>query len=321
MRRIALLLYSLGATVSALTGNVTLTLGTVGSGTGASPMFQLLDPNGSNRNVLLPALPGTNSESVGVWYVIRNTGSANNLVIKDSTGVTTYATLTPGDWVWMLSSGSTASWRIVTGSTGLTSLTLSGALTAASASISGALAAAASTFTGRVTTTDGVASGDARVVGGNSHTKQSTTTLTNSNVETTLASHPLPANTIKAGTTVRVTGSARVTNGTGSTTLTAKLKIGSTTVYTLGPIDPAANDTINFDFLITGRAAPGAAAEVAVNGAFIYTVGGADSSKSACLAPANYATNGALTLAFTGQWSASDVNSISCESFTVDVVG
>lgn len=305
----ALLLFALGAGVTDLSGTLTLTTGS--ASTQASAHFQIRNPNGSNRNVLLPSLISvTPRRDQGLWYMIRNAGSANNLVVKDSTGVTTYATLAPGDWVWMVSSGSPASWYVAAGSTTPTTISLTGALSAATG-----------TFTGRVTTTDGVASGDARIVGGNVHTKQTTTTLTASNVETTLASHALPASTIKAGTTVRVRGAARVTNGTGATTLTLKLKVGSTTVYTLGPVDPAANDTFNFDFLISGRAAPGAAAEVAVNGALTYTVGGADSSKSACLAPANYATNGALTLALTGQWSASDANSISCEGFVVDVVG
>ena len=112
MRRIASLLYSLGAGTTALSGDLTLTVGTV-TGIGGSPMFQLRDPNGSDRNVLLPLLVGTESESTGLWYFIRNTGSANNLVVKDSTGVTTYATLGPGQWVWMLSSGTTATWQVV----------------------------------------------------------------------------------------------------------------------------------------------------------------------------------------------------------------
>ena len=129
MHRFALLLYSLGAGTAALTGDLTLTLGT-NTGTAPSPMFQLRDPNGSNRNVLLPLLTGTQSESTGIWYFIRNTGSANNLVVKDSTGVTTYATLAPGQWAWMLSSGTTATWQVVASLADLVSLTLTGALTA-----------------------------------------------------------------------------------------------------------------------------------------------------------------------------------------------
>lgn len=129
MHRFALLLYSLGAGTAALTGDLTLTLGT-NTGTAPSPMFQLRDPNGSNRNVLLPLLTGTQSESTGIWYFIRNTGSANNLVVKDSTGVTTYATLAPGQWCWMLSSGTTATWQVVASLADLVSLTLAGTLAA-----------------------------------------------------------------------------------------------------------------------------------------------------------------------------------------------
>jgi len=51
-------------------------------------------------------------------------------VVKDSTGVTTYATLAPGQWAWMLSSGTTATWQVVASLADLVSLTLTGALTA-----------------------------------------------------------------------------------------------------------------------------------------------------------------------------------------------
>lgn len=129
LTRLALLFFSLGAGTSALSGDLTLTLGTVG-GTTASPHFQIRDPNGSSRNILLPALPGTNSECTGAWYLIRNAGTANTLVVKNSTGLTTYATLNPGDWVWMLASGATPTWYVASGSVGLSSLTLTGLLTA-----------------------------------------------------------------------------------------------------------------------------------------------------------------------------------------------
>ncbi len=44
--------------------------------------FQVLDPSGSNRDIVLPA------ELDGLAYHIRNSGVANNLVVKDDGGAT-----------------------------------------------------------------------------------------------------------------------------------------------------------------------------------------------------------------------------------------
>lgn len=60
----------------------------------ASQNIIAVDPNGANRTVKLPASPGW-----GNWFKIINKGTANNIVVKDSTGVTTIATLTPGQYI------------------------------------------------------------------------------------------------------------------------------------------------------------------------------------------------------------------------------
>lgn len=300
MDRIKLLLYSLGAGTTALSGDITLTLGT-NTGTAPSPMFQLRDPNGSNRNVLLPLLTGTQSESTGIWYFIRNTGSANNLVVKDSTGTTTYATLGPGQWAWMLSSGTTATWQVVASLADIAGLAL----------------------TGRLSTTDGVASGTARVVGGVASVATSAGTVgpSTGTGETTLQSYAIPANTLKAGTVLRVVATMRCTAETGSTTFTGKLKLGSTALVTIGPFDLASGDYQRIELEIVSRAAPGASAAVVVTGTALGLAAGAAVTNAVVLAPANYATNGALTLALTGQMSASDANAVASDQFVVEVIG
>lgn len=50
-----------------------------------------LDAGASNRNVTLD----TAAQNKGRWYIVRNFGAANNLVMKD--GADTIATLAPGD--------------------------------------------------------------------------------------------------------------------------------------------------------------------------------------------------------------------------------
>lgn len=153
-----LLRFRLGAGTDALSGHLTLTLGS--NGVSPSPAIQLRDPNGSNRNVLLPLLVGTTSQSAGLWYFIRNTGSANNLLVKDSTGGTTYATLTPGQWCIMFSSGATAAWYVAASVADLVSLVLTGTLTVPTV--------ATDTITEKTTATgvtiDGVLLKDANIV-------------------------------------------------------------------------------------------------------------------------------------------------------------
>jgi len=183
------------------------------------------------------------------------------------------------------------------------------------------LQALSATFTGAVTTTDGVNAGNARIVGGNVHTKQSSTTLTNSNTETTLATHTLPANMLKAGTSVRVRGAVRVTGNVGADTLTIKLRLGGTAILTTTAAALVANDIVYVDFVISSRAAPSASSSVQASGMATVSVAGTHGTKGYVVAPANYATNGALDVDLRGTWSAASASDIAiCETFVVDVV-
>lgn len=256
--------------------------------TAQSALMQFINGGSSDRNVALPV----DSALVGGVQFIKNTGTTNNLVVKYSS--TTIATLAPGEW-------------------------------AICASVTGLVwyaAATSATFTNRLTTTDGVASGDARIVGGNVHTKQSGTTVTNTTTETTIGSHSLPANMIKARTQVRVRGALRVTGVNATPTVTLRLKLGGTTYIASAALNVIADDVVSFDVVITGQAAPGASAEVVIEGAVMATQSGTPTVVPKVVAPANYATNGALTVAATVQWSAAHAsNSLTCDSFSVDVVG
>lgn len=301
-----------GVGVATLSGNRTLD--------GTSAHFQNLAASGADRNVNLPAL---GSRGAGQWFCIRNAGVSNNIVVKNSGG-TTQITLAPGDWAWIVSgsvSGSLA-WYIQASSAGLTNLTLTGALAAASAAFTGALSAAAATFTGIVTTTDGVTSGDARRVGGRVHEKITSTPVTNTTTETTIGSHTLPANTIKAETKIRVRGALRVTGNAGGHTVTLRLKLGGTTYMSVATLAMVANDIAVFEAMITGRATPGAAAEVAIDANMTVTQSATPTTSAVVPAPANYATNGALAVSATAQWSAASASDILIgEQFSVEVVG
>lgn len=99
------------------------------------------------------------------------------------------------------------------------------------------------------------------------------------------------------------------------------MKLGGTTLFTSAAVDLALNDVFNFQLAIVGRAAPGAAAAVAVAGGLQGVAGGSDITKAISLAVANYATNGALDLVLTAQLSASDANAVDCVINNLELQG
>lgn len=287
-----------GVGVATLTGNRTLD--------GTSAQFQSLTASGADRNVVLTAL---GARGAGQWFVIRNAGASNNIVVKKSDGSTTVATLAPGQWAIIVSGkvSGVLDWYVLADVVSLVSLTLTGTLTAV-----------AGVFTGAVTTTDGVTSGTARKVGGLAYAATSAVTLTNSTSETTLGSYTIPANTLKAGTSLRFRAAVRVTGNAAADTITFKGKLGSTALFTSAAVAMVANDIAIVEGHITSRAAPGASAAVTSNTRATVTVGGTASSVGSVPAPSNFATNGALVLALTGQWSAASASDIAiCDQFDV----
>lgn len=288
----------------------TLTLdGTNGTLSGSEASFIQATASGANRDLTLPSVTG--NQAFGRFRVIYNAGASNNVVVKKPAG-TTLITLAPGDAVIVKGAriGSTNDWHIAL---------------PVSSTFSGAIAAVAATFTGRVTTTDGVTSGDARVVGGIVHAKQSTTTVTNTTSETAIGSHSIPANTIKAGTTVRVRGSFKCTGNAGGHTATLRVKLGAVELLNTSALNTVANDVCEFEAVISGRAAPGASVALASLARASYQQGGTLSSAAAVKDAATYtgqATNGALTAQATIQWSAASASDIiTCDQFTVEVIG
>lgn len=190
------------------------------------------------------------------------------------------------------------------------------------AALSGAV-----TITGAATTTDGVTSGTARKIGGTASVAVAAgTSLTNSTSETVLASFSIPASTLKAGTVLRYRALARVTADAGATTLTARVRLGATTligtaIAALAATDTASGDHVWFEGVVVARAAPGAAAALVAFGQAGIGASGTPAGVLLALAPANYATNGALLLELTGQWSAADANAVQSEAMIVWVEG
>jgi hypothetical protein len=183
-------------------------------------------------------------------------------------------------------------------------------------------------LTARTTITDGVSSGTAKRIGGLSYCAVAAGTAhTNSTDEAVLGSFEIPANTIKAGTLVKVRyqGIATATNSTD--TLTVVLRCGPTTLVgqaliTHAAVDVADGDIFEGEFTLVARAAPGAAAACVGVGSFQTTgAAGTATRKGAYLASTNFATNGALLMEVTADWSvASAGNSCRLDILTVEVI-
>lgn len=184
-------------------------------------------------------------------------------------------------------------------------------------------------FAGRQTTTDGVAAGIAKVMGGRANAWTADgSALTNSLAETVLASLSIPASTLKAGSRLRVRFMVSITADNGATTLTIRLRIGPTTLtgtvlLASTATDTSANHVCLGEFTLISLAAPGAGAACRGWGHFQEPGAAGGAFKSAVLgtggAGANLATNGALLLEVTGQWSAADANSCAATYFDVEI--
>lgn len=184
------------------------------------------------------------------------------------------------------------------------------AVTGASTLTGAVTAVAGLDSTGRLTTTDGVSSGTARVVGGRA---SSATSATDNLLASAGASahvdhaqtYSIPASTLGLASLLRIRYHILVTDASGTDTLETKLYIGGTTLMTTTAFDPdAANDFVQGEFLLVPRAAAGAAASCVGQGRWVTSDGGALTHGAAVLVATNLATNGALIVKVSSKWSA-----------------
>jgi hypothetical protein len=159
----------------------------------------------------------------------------------------------------------------------------------------------------------------------NEHTAiAASASLTNSNAETSLGNHQLAANHLTAGTKIRIRYGGRVTANNGATTLTVRVRLGGlagVVILTTTAVDTAAGDIFDGELTLVVRAAPGAA--VAITGVGSYcnpAAPGTAARLSWVYTPANYATNAAIDIDVTGQWSAADANACQLEVLDVEIL-
>lgn len=252
-------------------------------------------------------------------------GSTVNLVVDGSTKWTSTETgylggVTPGT--------ATASKAVVLGaSKEIATITSATITTLTAPTINATTIAGTTALTGRVTTTDGVTSGTAKVVGG----QASSAILATDNLLASAGAsahvdfaqtYSIPANTLKAGTVTRVSGTVRITDASGTDTAEVKVYIGGSTLTTTTAVDPdAADDFVIFNCEITTRAAPSATSSTVAKCSWTSEDGTTYATGANILVPTNLATNGILIAKASGKWSATTANTnMRLEQFTVDVI-
>lgn len=174
--------------------------------------------------------------------------------------------------IWYRNSGTTSSatWVATSGAT-VTAMTIT---TLTTSNISGGGSTIA--LTDRMTTTDGVASGTAKVIGGlASNSVAASTAVTSTATETAFDTlYAIPANTLKAGTMIKVRWAGIITAANGTDTGTFKLYLATnTTAGSLAGIafttttatDMTANDIVTGEAVVTVRTAGSSGTLVAVS--------------------------------------------------------
>ena len=199
--------------------------------------------------------------------------------------------------------------------------------TDANVNASGTVNGYGSEMLGRITTTDGVASGTAKVVGGRAYSA----VAANDNLLASAGgsahvdfaqTYSIPASTLKANSVLRISGSVACDQADGTDTLEIKLYIGSTTLMTITAFDPSAvTDFANFEFELVARAAPGATASCVGKGRWVTSDNGTLIHGAAIMAATNLATNGALIVKASAKWSSTTaLTNARLETLNVDIV-
>lgn len=163
---------------------------------------------------------------------------------------------------------------------------------------------------GRVTTIDGVGGGTRRVVGGRAYS--AVTAADNLLASAGASAHvdfastySVPANTLKSGSHVKITGHVNLTDASGTDTFEAKVYLGSTTLTTTTAFDPdAAVDFVIFSCDLWSRADPSATSALVGSCRWLTEDGTTHLAGGSIMATTNFATNGALVIKASGKWSA-----------------
>lgn len=135
-------------------------------------------------------------------------------------------------------------------------------------------------------------------------------------------SYTIPANTLKAGTRIRIRACGVHTATTGTETHTMALKIGSTTITSKASIDPANNDIFYFDIEVVIRTA-GANGTMVATGVQAFGASGTAAAVAVLLASTAIDTTVTKNVAvyIDRQTTATDTDSARLDILAVDILG
>lgn len=180
-------------------------------------------------------------------------------------------------------------------------------------------------FQGRITTTDGVTSGTARVIGGlaYSNTAASTTIGNTGGAETAFdLSYSIPANTLKAGTKVRVRYAGFGVTGTGTDTFAHKLYIGGTggtAIITSAAAQLATNATFTGEAELICRTAGATGTFISFGTYKQSSAEGTMTVKDDYVASTTINTQAAQSVVATGTWNSNNANSARLDILFVEI--
>lgn len=171
----------------------------------------------------------------------------------------------------------------------------------------------------RLTTTDGVASGTARVVGGvaSAMVAEPATLSALAAPADFATTHSIPANTFKVGTVVRARIVIRHPATNATDTFQYAVSLGATALHTTAAVDLANGDATVILLEIVSREAPGATAELMANGSSVNKA----TAAASCVV-ADFDTTGALVLKVTATHSVNNAGNQSIlAGFTIEYIG
>lgn len=179
-------------------------------------------------------------------------------------------------------------------------------------------------FTGRLTTTDGVSSGTARVVGGLAYSNTAASTaIASTSAETAFdVTYTIPANTLKAGTLVKVRYQGIATTGIGTDTFAHKLYVGGsggTAIISASAAQLATNATFNGEAEIICRTSGATGTMVATATYKQSSAEGTMTVKDDILASTTINTTANQAITVTGQWNTSNANSCRLDILRVEI--
>jgi hypothetical protein len=182
-------------------------------------------------------------------------------------------------------------------------------------------------------TTEGIASGTARKVGGIALSDPVVSTAVTGATETQTSfdhgSYTVPANTLKVGTIVRVRARGRVTAATGAEVHVLGLAFGATTLCVSGNLDSVTNNVFDIEFEFVVRAI-GASGTVVGAGVVRDGPQAAAPTTTHMLATGSAGTStttidttasAALAVFVDRQATATDGDSMRLDSFAVEIIG